>query len=275
VTWALLADAAEATRFGGKAAGLARAIRAGLPVPSGIAVAWPAVEAVGAGDPAAEAELRSLAPLREAGDGLAVRSSAVGEDGGRTSFAGQHETLLNVTADGIVDAVREVWRSGRSDAARAYRRRLGVEGPARMGVVVQRLVRADVAGILFTRNPIDGSDELLIESSWGLGEVVVGGRVIPDRYRLTSSGTVLEATAGRKDVALRATPGGGRAEVAVHGGAVDALSLHEAHLAELHGLALRCEAAFGPGQDIEWALADGAIHLLQVRPLTTVEVVRR
>ena len=101
-----------------------------------------------------------------------------------------------MTPDGIVDAVREVWRSGGSDGALAYRRRLGVEGPARMGVVVQRLVSADVAGVLFTRNPIDGSDELLIESSWGLGEVVVDGRVIPDRYRLSSSGALFGESSG-------------------------------------------------------------------------------
>ena len=270
MSWALLADAAEATRFGGKAAGLARAIRAGLPVPPGVAIAWPAVEAAAARDPGAEAALRSLPVPGEPGDGVAVRSSAVDEDGGRTSFAGQHATLLNVGADGILDAVLAVWRSGRSDAALAYRRRLGVPTPARMGVVVQRLVPADVAGVLFTRNPIDGSDELLIESSWGLGEAVVDGRVIPDRYRLSPSGAVLEATPGRKDVALHPSAGGGSAEVAVGTAAVDALSLAGSHLAELHALALRCEAAFGAGQDIEWAFADGAVHLLQVRPLTTL-----
>jgi pyruvate,water dikinase len=270
VTWALLADAAEATRFGGKAAGLARAIRAGLPVPPGVAVAWPTVEAAGGGDPAAEAELLSLPLLGDAGRGLAVRSSAVDEDGGTTSFAGQHETLLNVTPDGIVAAVRAVWRSGGSEAAQAYRRRLGVEGPARMGVVVQRLVSADVAGVLFTRNPIDDSDDVLIEASWGLGEVVVDGRVIPDRYRLSASGAVREAVAGRKDVALRPRAGGGRHEVAVDRAAAEALTLDDEGLGALHGLAVRCEAAFGPGQDVEWAFAGGVLHLLQVRPLTTL-----
>jgi pyruvate,water dikinase len=199
-----------------------------------------------------------------------VRSSAIDEDGDAHSFAGQHETLLNVTPDGIVEAVRAVWRSGGSAGARAYRRRLGVEGPARMGVVVQRLVHADLAGVLFTRHPIDGSDDLLIEASWGLGEVVVDGRVIPDRYRLSASGSLREVVPGRKDVAVRPRPGGGREDVGVERAAAEALTLGDEGLGALHALALRCEVAFGPGQDVEWAFAGGVLHLLQVRPLTTV-----
>lgn len=269
MTWALLSDAAEPSRFGGKAAGLARAVRAGLPVPPGVAVAWPTVDALGRGDRGAEDELRALAGGWDRDRGLAVRSSAVGEDGGRTSFAGQHLSLLNVAADRVIEAARAVWRSGRDDAALGYRRRMGAGGAARMGVVIQELVSADVAGVLFTRNPVDGADEVLVEASWGLGTAVVDGRVIPDRFRIDAGGDVVETALGRKGVAVRPRAGGGSDEVPVHPAVARAASLDRPRLERLHALARRCEDAFGPGQDIEWAFTGDALHLLQVRPLTT------
>jgi pyruvate, water dikinase len=268
VTWAPLAKADDETQFGGKAAALARAVRAGLPVPPGLALPAEFVEAVGSGDQPAEIELTSL-PLPFAG-GAAVRSSAVGEDSSRTSFAGQHKTLLNVEPASLVEAVRAVWRSLSSEGALAYRRRLGIQERPRMGVVIQQLIPAEVAGVLFTRNPINGSAERLIEAGWGLGEVVVDGRVIPDRYRLSPSGAVLEVTSGRKDVALRPRPGGGILEQPVNADGVERRCLTDRQLEQLHLLAVDCEAVFGHGQDVEWALSGPVLHLLQVRPLTTI-----
>jgi len=268
VTWAPLAEADDETQFGGKAVALARAVRAGLPVPPGLALADEFVEAVGSGDQAAEDELTSL-PLRFAG-GAAVRSSAVGEDSSRASFAGQHKTLLNVEPAGLVEAVRAVWRSLSAEGALAYRRRLGIQERPRMGVVIQQLVPAEVAGVLFTRNPINGCAERLIEAGWGLGEVVVDGRVIPDRYRLSPSGAVIEVTSGRKDVALRPRPGGGILEQPVKAEDVERGCLTDRQLEQLHLLAVDCEAVFGHGQDVEWALSGPVLHLLQVRPLTTI-----
>lgn len=268
MSWALLADAVDERRFGGKAAGLARALRAGLPVPPGVALAAPFVEALGSGDRAADRDLASLElPFEGA---AAVRSSAVGEDSGQASFAGQHETLLNVERADLAEAVRAVWRSLSRAGALAYRRRLDVRERPQMGVVVQQLVPADVAGVLFTRNPIDGRAERMIEASWGLGEVVVDGRVIPDRFRLSASGEVIEVTPGRKDVALWPQAGGGRLEQAVAGEAVERRCLSDGQLAQLHRLAGECEALFGEAQDVEWAFAGGALRLLQVRPLTTI-----
>jgi pyruvate, water dikinase len=244
------------------------AVRAGLPVPPGLALGAGFVEAVGSRDQSAEDELTSL-PLPFAG-GAAVRSSAVGEDSSHASFAGQHKTLLNVEPAGLVEAVRAVWRSLSSEGALAYRRRLGIQERPRMGVVIQQLVPAEVAGVLFTRNPINGCAERLIEAGWGLGEVVVDGRVIPDRYRLSLSGAVIEVTSGRKDVALRPRPGGGILEQPVKAEGVEQRCLTERQLEQLHLLAADCEAVFGHGQDVEWALSGPLLHLLQVRPLTTI-----
>ena len=117
---------------------------------------------------------------------LAVRSSAVGEDSAGASFAGQHITVLNVpSADDVEAAVREVWWSANSDSAITYRKRLGVFARPSVGVVVQSLLQPDTAGVMFTRNPITGADERMIEASWGLGEAVVSG---PGHSRLLPGG---------------------------------------------------------------------------------------
>ena len=102
--------------------------------------------------------------------------------------------------------------SGNSDSAITYRQRVGLFARPSIGVVVQALLNPEVAGVMFTRNPVTGADERLIEASWGLGEVVVAGRVIPDMYRVDRSGQVLERTPGLKKVAVRSLPDGGTTE---------------------------------------------------------------
>ena len=121
---------------------------------------------------------------------------------------------------------------------------------------------------MFTQNPINGADERLIEASWGLGEVVVAGRVIPDHFRVARSGEVLERTPGQKQVAVRTLPDGGTAEEKVAPELVERLCLDDDQLAELNGLADRCEEVYGPARDIEWAFAEGDLYLLQCRAVT-------
>jgi len=163
-----------------------------------------------------------------------------------------------------------VHASGRSDAALAYRRRLGISGAPRLGVVVQRMVAPVCAGVLFTRDPVTGRHERVVEATWGLGEAVVSGLVTPDSYRIDRGGRVLARRAGTKDLAVVAREGGGTAEVPIDDARAKALCLGDAELALLHDLALACERAFGDGpHDIEWALAEGALHLLQRRAVTT------
>lgn len=262
-----LADALDEAHFGGKAAALARALRAGLPVPPGFALGAAQVDAVFDGDPEAVAGLR--AGFTALAGPCAVRSSAIGEDSEDASFAGQHVTVLNVRREQqAVDAVLEVRASAHTESARAYRRTLGMDEAPRVGVVVQRMVEPDCAGVLFTKNPLNGADERVIEASWGLGESVVGGLVVPDNYALDRHGRVLRRTAGEKDVALRPSAEGGTVEEAVEGDRVHALCLDDAMLAELHGLAGRCESHFGAGLDLEWAFAGGTLYLLQCRAIT-------
>jgi pyruvate, water dikinase len=271
VTVVSLEGSLDPELYGGKAAQLATALRAGLPVPHGVALSVDFVDALAAGDPAASAELERVVVL--VSPPLAVRSSAVGEDSDTVSFAGQHATVLNVrSAEELASAIRAVWRSAHAESALAYRRRLGVEGAPRMAVVAQELVDAECAGVLFTQNPVDGSDEIVIEASWGLGEVVVAGLVTPDRFRLSRDGTTLERVPGTKDLAIELDPGGGTAPSEVPRARVHEPCLDEAQLAELHALAFRCEELFGGAQDLEWAFSDGSLFLLQRRALTAAPV---
>jgi pyruvate,water dikinase len=275
--WAQLIDATESERFGGKAASLARGLQAGLPVPPGLALADSFVAAIGEGDRGATAELAQL-PL-PCGAELAVRSSALGEDSVSASFAGEHTSELGVLpGETLREAVRAVWRSAFSDGALRYRARLGLGQLPRMGVVIQPLINARVAGVLFTRNPFTGVNERVIEAAWGLGESVVQGQVVPDLYRLSPDGTLIEFTQGDKRTKPRPLPSGGIAEQPVPDERAAAPTLNPDELQALHKLTLQCEQVWNCDHDIEWAFAqDGTLHLLQHRPITrcSPQVARR
>lgn len=259
--------------YGGKAASLAVAAAGGLNVPPGLALSWAAVDAMADGDSAVLGRLGEELEARfERPDDVvvAVRSSAVGEDSSDASFAGIHESLLGVRGAGrIAEAVVRVWRSARSPAALAYRERLGIEGTPRIAVVVQRCVDAEAAGVMFTRCPITGADERVVEGAWGLGEVVVEGLVTPDHYRLDSSGRIVARDPGDKVVARRLSPVGSTREEQLDGDVAGRLCLTDVQLLALHRLAERCDQIYGSRlHDVEWAFAGGELFLLQRRPIT-------
>ncbi len=263
-----LIEARDPALYGSKAAGLGQALRDGLPVPPGVALTGDVVDAVASRDEQAMRQVMEL--VRPLGGPLAVRSSAVDEDGAEASFAGQHLTLLNVSsADELAPALSEIWWSANSDSAITYRQRVGLFTRPSIGVVVQLLVSPETAGVMFTENPVTGADERVIEASWGLGEAVVAGLVIPDHYRIDRAGNVLERTAGRKSIVIRSLPEGGTVEEEVAPELVERLCLEEDQLAELGRLADRCEEVYGRARDIEWAVAGGTLYLLQCRAVTT------
>lgn len=241
-------------------------------MPGGIALDPDLVDGIAAGSPphvdqlrvALEAALSVGATTR-----VAVRSSAIDEDGGHASFAGQHATHLGVPVrlDAVARAVKAVWQSAHEPSALAYRARLGLSAEPRMAVVVQTLVEADVAGVAFSRHPVTGADEIVIEASWGLGEAVVAGLVTPDHVRVARHGGILECRPGWKDVAVRLVDGGVEHQpVPEH--LVEALAATDAVVAEVVALVRRCEDTFGGPQDVEWAMAAGRLHCLQSRPVT-------
>lgn len=192
-----------------------------------------------------EALARSGRPAR-----LAVRSSAIGEDGFAASYAGLHETELDRTVDEVDGAVRRCWASLWSAPALAYRARRGLalDGAA-MAVVVQELVPADAAAVAFTQHPVTGrTDQLVLTAVRGLGDAMVSGTVTPDTYIVRRDDrSVLELTPG-DDV-----------ERPLDAAALDALV----------DLVLAVEARYGATVDVEAAMAGGAWYLLQARPITT------
>jgi pyruvate, water dikinase len=260
VTVALIA-ADDPSIYGGKAVQLGQALRAGLPVPEGVALGWADVDAVAAG----HASLDDVALPSP----CSVRSSAVDEDSADASFAGAHLTVLGVEGcEAVRRAVTAVRASAYDPGAVAYRTALGLDASPRMAVVVQRLVDSDVAGVMFTRNPMTGADECVIEASWGLGEAVVAGLVTPDHWVLDASGQMTTFLVGEKDIAIRRTASG-TAEVPVDDDLIETPCLDDTQLAALHELAITCDRVYGSrGHDIEFAFAGGELYLLQRRPIT-------
>jgi pyruvate,water dikinase len=264
-----LRDAQDAGRFGGKAAQLATALSAGLPVPDGLALDVELVHRVASGETAAME--RCAAQLASLGARVvAVRSSAIGEDGAGASFAGQHLTRLGVrSAAGLFEAIRDVWSSARAPGALAYRQRLGLEGAPRIAVVVQEMVQAERAGVMFTADPRTGEDVRVIEAAWGLGEAIVSGIVDPDRYRVRRGGVIAERAIGDKDVAVRMADDGGTEEHAVPDAMRRRACLDDEALRALDALATRCDDVYGAvPHDVEFAWGGARLFLLQRRPIT-------
>jgi len=209
----------------------------------------------------------------QAGEGaVAVRSSAAGEDGARLSFAGQHTTLLNVTGlDAVTAAVRMCWASAWSAEALRYRlmNNLPLAG-IEMAVVIQTIVVAEKSGVMFTANPATGSDqELVVSAAYGLGEAVVSGSVDPDTVVLQrATGAVVEETVGAKEERIDPLPNGGCRSRPVPPSERSAPVLSAAELSQLHLHGKRLEQLLGGPQDVEWALAEGRLWILQSRPIT-------
>jgi pyruvate,water dikinase len=252
---------------GGKGASLAAMAAAGLPVPPGFVVPADVLrDAVDAErlralaragrHEAAQALVREARPPREAiyeaygriGGAVAVRSSACAEDSEAASYAGQQDTFLHVEgAEEVCRRVVDCWASFFSERAVFYRTQKGSLDDLEMAVVVQSMVEAEKAGVVFTVDPVQRRrDRIVVEAVFGLGEQVVSGEVTPDHYVLDRAGTVVR-------------------EHLVNGGVLTADELRR--LAELGG---RLQDHFGSPQDIEWAIAGGQLYLLQSRPVTTL-----
>jgi len=204
---------------------------------------------------------------------VAVRSSATAEDLPDLSFAGQQETFLNVHGrDEVVAAVQRCWASLWTARAIGYRAQHAIDhGAVALAVVVQTLVNAGAAGILFTANPVTGArDQALINAAWGLGEAVVGGLVTPDTLTVDKAGgrVLARETADKQLMTVRLDLG--TAEQPVPEARRRAPVLDDAQAAELVALGVRIEQLYGMPMDIEWALAEGRFAVLQARPITAL-----
>jgi pyruvate,water dikinase len=289
----------EVPRAGGKGASLARMAALGLPVPPGFVV--PA-NALADALPDGGAELRALAErqdahaaqalirtveldpgLREAvlsayaalggetsDPPVAVRSSACAEDSEAASFAGQQETYLHVRGgDDVRARIRDCWASFFSERALFYRSKKGSLADLGMAVVVQRMVNADIAGVLFTMDAVHRRrDRMVVEAVIGLGEAAVSGAVTPDHYVLKRDGRVRKAHVHEQPFAIVAGDGGGVTERPLGPEEGGARKASDELLAKLARIGDDLEQRLGVPQDIEWAVEGGELFVLQARPVT-------
>lgn len=273
VHWLGESASLQAETVGGKAANLGH-LSASHPVPPGFCVTGQSPDEL-----AGESSARSVAAAyRELGvrsgqscPAVAVRSSAIDEDGAEASFAGLNETYLNVTGEtAVMEAVRACVTSFGSERARAYRADRGLEPQLdRFAVLVQQLVTADVSGVVFSVDPVTGhAGTTVVNASWGLGESVVGGTVTPDAYRVDrATWTVTHCDIADKTHMTIPAPGGVR-EVAVPRQLRPSRVLSDDAAVRTGQLAVELEAQMGWPTDVEFAWSDGRLNLLQCRPVT-------
>ncbi|OLR94475.1 phosphoenolpyruvate synthase [Actinokineospora bangkokensis] len=288
----------DAEVAGGKGANLGELTAAGFPVPPGFVVTAQAFLAsmaaadtrgeLAEGAAAARPDAAALAArvrragmradvaeavraaAGELGDGarMAVRSSATAEDGTTDSFAGMNATCTGVCAEDVVDKVVDCWASLYGQRSLAYRSERGITGEPAIAVVVQRMVDSERSGVVFTADPLDESPAtILVEGALGLGEVVVGGAVEPDTYRVDKNG--MRITGVRVGHQTHRVGAGGRQELSTSEGARRVLT--DEQVLALAALGVDVERHYGRPQDIEWAIdADGVTWLVQTRPITTL-----
>ena len=205
---------------------------------------------------------------------VAVRSSAIAEDSQAASYAGQQETYLNVAGERqVVERVRDCWASLFGSHALFYRSEKGSLRDIAIAVVVQRMVVPDKSGVLFTADPVQRRrDCCVIEATWGFGEALVSGLVVPDNYLVARvDRRLLRAFVPAKRVMLVRDPSGdGLRQEPVPLGSERERVLTDEEVSSLIELAERVEAYFGTPQDIEWAIEGGTVYLLQSRPITTL-----
>jgi pyruvate, water dikinase len=290
---------------GGKGASLARMTQLGMPVPPGFVVPASELEQTLADTVAAVREVLArgdggedlatvadeVQALVRAADShgefpghiadayarlgndvpVAVRSSATAEDSEAASFAGQQETYLHVRGvEDIVERIRDCWGSFFTERALFYRREKGSLTDLGMAVVVQRMVQPDVSGVMFTVDPTKGRrDRMVVEAVFGLGEGVVSGQLTPDHYVLARDGRLKRTRLHAQPYAIVHDPAGGVREQELEPEHAEAQTLNETQLTRLAKVGIDLEERLGGPQDIEWAIQEDELFVLQSRPVTT------
>lgn len=205
---------------------------------------------------------------------VAVRSSAQTEDAETSSFAGQFDSFLGIVGEkDLVKSVRDCWNSLFTARSIAYsRRQRGKNLPLAMAAVVQELVQADKAGVMFTVHPVTSEKKhIVIEATFGLGEQLLSGQISPDTYVLSRDGfTIVDRIIGKKESAIFYVDGEGMVEREVDPVLQQVAVLGDAELVQLGRLGTEIEALFDTPQDIEWAIKNGSVNIVQARPMTTM-----
>lgn len=263
---------------GGKAWNLWGLSARGYPVPPWICISAVAFDRFAAArdlEENARAEIRErLAEADLLTAPVAVRSSGLEEDAADFSFAGQFESFLYQRGEQqIFASIRRCWESAHSPRIDAYRAAsCGAGGDLRMGVVIQRMIDSESAGVAFSRNPLKPADRttVVVESVWGQGEGLVSGAVDADRFEVDRHSWEVRAQTANKSHQLVRDELGGTRQVKLPGAKATATSLTEGQVRAVAAMAVKLEIDFGAPQDCEWAFAGGELFCLQTRPITTL-----
>jgi pyruvate,water dikinase len=274
VYWLDTPDCQDPIRVGGKAAHLGR-LAATHPVPPGFCLA--AARADTALPPALHGALATAYDSLGQRCGtpqprVAVRSSAVDEDGQEASFAGQHESYLNIVgSEAVASAVQRCLASARSARALHYRRSRGLAEEAGIAVLVQQLVVADVSAVVFSVDPRSGEqDRVVINATWGLGESLVSGTVTPDLYVVRKTDLKILSRQVVDKIHMTVARAAGTREVPVPRALRQEPALEDTQVRALARLARRLERVQGWPVDLECAYENGRLYLLQCRPVTAL-----
>ena len=277
ILWLGEPRAADPALAGGKAAALSR-LAAGRRVPPGFVLTLPGATLDRSARAAVAAAYRTLAERCGVADPpVAVRSSALEEDGAEASFAGQHDTVLGVAgAERVWWAISRCTASFAGERAAAYRRRAGLpDAPERAAVLVQWLVPADAAGVVFSANPVTGArDEVLVNAAWGLGESVVSGTVTPDLVVVDRASLAVRGRVVADKARMTVPVAGGVREVPVPARLARMPAIDDAKALAAAALAVALERETGRPVDLEVAWAGADLFLLQCRPITTLSTTR-
>ncbi len=203
---------------------------------------------------------------------VAVRSSATAEDLKEASFAGQQATFLNVTREGLIEAVKGCWASLFTARAIYYREQQGFDHMSvGIAVVVQKMVQSEVSGVMFTRDPATGEDKVIIEAVFGLGEGIVSGRYTPDHYEVDpKTWKIIAKEIARQEKMLVFVPGKGNIEVDVPEEFREVQKVPDDVIIEIAKMGKRLEEHYNWPQDVEWAMEKGKVYVVQTRAVTTI-----
>jgi pyruvate, water dikinase len=203
---------------------------------------------------------------------VSVRSSATAEDQGDASFAGQQDSFINIKGNSdLIDKIKRVFASIFTARSIYYRKKKGYESLVLIAAVVQKMINSDKSGVMFSKNPVNGKDEILIESVWGQGEGIVSGKIKPDNHILSYDLEVLSEKISKKKLAIVRTASGQTKSVELVPERSNARVLKTYELKQLAEYVLKLQEHYKKPQDIEFSVEDEEIYILQTRPITTIK----
>ena len=260
-----LSSATNLSSVGGKANALSKMISAGFNVPSGFVVPSEAYNTMSS---ELQTEILAAFDMLET-DFVAVRSSAIGEDSKDAAWAGQLDTFLNCTRDNLIEKIQACWDSAHSERALSYAQQRNIKSTS-VGVIIQEMIQSEVSGVAFSIHPVSQDNtQVVIEAGFGLGEAIVSGSITPDTYVANKeTGQLIEKHISNQIKKLARDTQGENKWVDINNGNLQ--KLNNEQITELTKLVIKLEDFFRAPVDIEWAVSNNTMYVLQSRPITTL-----